>query len=711
MRALEDSAERCRRVLRPRSVAVVGASPNPERLNGRLVRNLIAGGFEGPVYPVNPRYEMVMGLTASPSVSAVGKPIDLALIMLSAEASLAALEDCVAAGVPAARVFASGFAEAGPDGTRRQAALSALADRVAIAGPNCNGLLSRPANAALGFAPYLEHPSQDGPRAIISQSGGLTTTLAMRAAARSIGFRYAIATGNEAQIGVEDYLAYLATEDDPVDSCVLLLETIRNLPAFVRAAVACRDRGIRLIAMKIGRSTQGSAMSASHTAALAGDPAIYVGLFDMLGIWSVDRLDQLVLCTQFDYWQDRPGREGVGFVTLSGGLAVNAADAAELASVPLARFSEQTSRTVRDATGAAAQATISNPFDCGGGLAVNDPSRWNRTLDALTGQEDIDAVIAMLCTTGGDSDRSLVDGIVRQRRRGANFGVVWTTAESVPGTIAAMTGADVPLFDTVEDAIDCLAVRQRSRSRPDTPNELVDRYLTSTSSLAAGGEVGIAQVLRATGVEVPGQVECWSVEEAVSAFHTLGETVAIKTTSTLHKSESAGVVLGVTTATAVRQAAGEIARRLGYPILIQQQVSGVRELMVGCTRTALGVAVVLGAGGVLAEYQLDTLTLLAPIDYELASWAWQQLKLSQLLRGFRHLQPTSIDRLARLVSAIGELALARADVRAIDLNPLIVSDDGTRLYAVDVAVEECNAQYNQQPREPLDRASPPHHVA
>ena len=216
VRTPEESVARCRRILRPTSIAVVGASPRETTLHGRVVRNLLNGGFEGPVYPVNPRYDKVCGLPCRPSVEAIGQPVDLALVLVSADRVTAAVDDCITGGVGAALIFSSGFAEAGPDGVARQAELDARRDDIAIGGPNVNAVLSRPAHACMGFGPTLEFKVADAPRALISQSGAVGTSIVTRAAAKGIGFRYVVATGNEVDLGVEDYLFALAAEAEPV---------------------------------------------------------------------------------------------------------------------------------------------------------------------------------------------------------------------------------------------------------------------------------------------------------------------------------------------------------------------------------------------------------------------------------------------------------------------------------------------------------------
>jgi acyl-CoA synthetase (NDP forming) len=643
-------------------------------LHGRVVRNLLNGAFEGPVYPVNPRYDEVCGLPCYPSVEAIGQPVDLALLLVSADRVTAAVDDCIAGGVGAVLIFSSGFAEGGPDGVARQAELDARRDAIAIGGPNVNAVLSRPAWASMGFGPTLEFEVPDAPRALISQSGAVGTSIVTRAVSKGLGFRYVVATGNEVDLGVEDYLFALAAEPDPVRSCLLFLETIRDVDRFRAAAAQCAARGIRLIALKVGRSERAQSVSATHTAALAQPIELYRALFNQLGIWSVDTLDELHQCAQLDWWDDRADA-GLAVMSFSGGLAALAADESEASGLRLVVLSPETVSRLQSLTGAE---TVTHPFDCSGQV-VNDPPRWTGALEAMASQPDAYGVLAILSAVAGGADANLTSGLVALADQGRNVALVWPSGTDPRSTVPELAMHGVPVFDRIEDATRALRVRQ----------EALTRTTPKIGDVEHGPDAGpstVEGVLAAAGLDSLRELSCDSAVAAGESVRELGAPVVLKATGLLHKSDAGGVRLDLHGEAQVAHAAQEIGAEHGFPVLVQQQVRGTREVLIGLTRSQLGLAVVIGAGGVLAELLTDTVTLMAPFQPEDARRAIEATGVGLLLRGFRHLAPADVDRLAEAAAALARFGLEHDDVASVDLNPVIVSDDGRHCWAVDVKV-------------------------
>jgi acyl-CoA synthetase (NDP forming) len=678
----EQSADRCRQILFPKSVAVIGASQREDTLHGRVVRNLLDRGFPGDIYPVNPRYTEVAGLRCYPTPQDVGKRFDVGLLLVSAARTVEALDGCIAAGAPGAAVFSSGFGEAGPAGRQIETEVAERRRSLVIAGPNCNGILSQPARAAMGFAPTLERTIEDAPRAIISQSGAVATAIATRAHDKGLGFRYVIATGNEVDLGVEDYLFFLASEQRPVSSCLLFLETIRDVPRFAVAAMACRRAGIRLIALKVGRSARAQAVSATHTGALAGPMAMYRALFDRIGVWSVSTIDQLILCAQLEWWDDRADG-GLAFLAFSGGQAALAADEAEAAGLPLPDISAETASALRDLTGTEAP---TNPFDCSGQV-VNDPARWHGALRAMVSQPGVDGLVAFLSVVAGGRDDKLIDGISERAREGHNVALAWPSGHSPLSSVPTLRAAHVPLFERIEDAVGCLAVRRRGLSARSFDDGELTRYLGSLRpSDPAPGDSGAGALdglLRSCHISTPREARCHSVDAALAFLESVGGPVVAKAGALLHKSDAGGVALDLRTAAELSDAMARISSAHGFPVLLQQQVSGIRELLVGFSRTELGVGTVVGAGGVLAEVLADTATLLAPCGPADVIDAIDGLAVTRLLRGYRNLAPADLQMIADFTARLSSFALENPQVESVDLNPLIISDDGRSAWAVD----------------------------
>jgi acyl-CoA synthetase (NDP forming) len=677
-RTLDEAAARAECVLRPRSIAIIGASTREGSLHGRILPNLLGRRFSGEIFPVNPRYEQLSGLPCYPSVGAIGRPVDLALILVGAPRVIEALDGCIDAGIRAALVFAAGFAEAGGDGQALQAELVKRRDQIVVAGPNVNCILSQPADAALGFGPTLEFPVLEAPRAIVSQSGAVGTAVVTRATGAGLGFRYVIATGNEADLGVEDYLSFLATETGPVRSCLLFLEVIRDVRRFAEAAAACRHRGIRLIAYKVGSSEQGRVVTSTHTAAMAGPIALYQALFEKLGIWAVDELDDLHHCAQLDVWDERPGR--LAAVSFSGGQAAVMADAFEDHGLLLADLAPETIDRVSAATGTE---TLTHPFDCGGQV-VNEPTRWAGALDALSAQDDVAGLVVGLSAVAGGRDSMLTDVLVDLSDQQRNVALAWSSGTDPQSTVPCLPDRGIPVFDRIEDCAACLRIRQDHVSGTAASERELAGYIRSLNpSGGFGSPSSLDAVVEAAGVTIPFEVECHSLDEVLAAFTEVDGHVALKAAKLLHKSGAGGVVIGLADEQAVLATAEEMLAAHGFPLLVQEHVSGLREVIVGISRTELGVAVVVGAGGILAEFIDDSVTMLAPLDPARATEAIERLKIARLLAGYRGLKPVGLAPIVTTAVTLGELALEDPCIDSIDLNPIIVSDDGAQLWAVD----------------------------
>jgi acyl-CoA synthetase (NDP forming) len=678
-RTVAKAAARAARVLAPAAIAVIGASPRETTLNGRIVRNLLAGGFAGDVYPVNPRYEELLGLRCHPSIQAIGRPVDLALILIGADRVIDAIDACIGADVGAALVFAAGFAEAGAEGVRLQAELGERLGRIVIGGPNFNCVLSQPSSASMGFGPTLEFDVPDAPRAIIAQSGAVGTAVVTRAAQGGIGFRYVIATGNEVDLGIEDYLAYLACEDDPVRSCLLFIETIRDVPRFTEAAIACRRRGIRLIACKVGRSERSRDVSSTHTAAMAGPIELFDALFEKLGIWAVGSLDQLRLCAQLDWWDERVDG-GLAAVSFSGGQAALMADAIEADGLELSDFSPTTVARLKDAVGAQ---TVHQPFDAGGQV-VNDPHRWSAVLSAISDQSDVYGLAVGLSAVAGGDDARLTDELARLAAGGRNVALLWSSGTSPKSTVPTLAPRGVPVFERIEDATACLRIRHDRLSRPAASDEELAGYLHSLGhSGPAASPEALDVVLRDAGLQLPAEILCNDIPQVAAAFRLTGGPVVLKAANLLHKSDAGGVAVGLACEASLCGAAERMSAAHGFPLLVQQQVAGGREVILGFSRSELGTAVVLGAGGVLAELVRDSVTLLAPLAAEHVRGALRRLAIGRVLAGYRGFHPVAVDPIVNAAVALGRFALEHPGVASVDINPIIIADDGASFWAVD----------------------------
>ncbi|MDO8278418.1 MAG: CoA-binding protein, partial [Burkholderiaceae bacterium] len=308
-------------LLKPRSVAIVGATPRVEALGGRPIVNLRTQGFTGKIYPVNPRYESILGLPCYPDLKSLPEVPDLVLVLVSQDRVFATLDEALEVGARTALVFGGGFAEMAGEGVARQDRLKSYAGRgLRICGPNCNGVFSVVNKTALGFAPTFEFPARQGRIAIISQSGAINTSISSRAMDMGLGFSHLIASGNEADLEAADYVEYLL--DDPATEVfVLYIEGFKNPARFLRVAQEALRRGKPIVLMKMGRTPSSQHVALSHTGSMTGSYEVIVGALRQRGVIVVESMDDLCGVASVLASGKRPQGGAMAVVSLSGGMA------------------------------------------------------------------------------------------------------------------------------------------------------------------------------------------------------------------------------------------------------------------------------------------------------------------------------------------------------------------------------------------------------
>jgi acyl-CoA synthetase (NDP forming) len=297
----------------------------------------------------------------------------------------------------------------------------------------------------------------------------------------------------------------------------------------------------------------------------------------------------------------------------------------------------------------------------------------------MSSQPDVYGVLAILSAVAGGADTNLTAGLVGLAGQGRNVALVWPSGTDPRSTVPGLVTHGVPVFDRIEDATRALRLRQEALTRTTPKIADAERGPDGGPSTAEG-------VLAAVGLDTPRELTCDSAAAAGEAIRELGAPVVLKATGLLHKSDAGGVRLDLRGEAEVAHAAQEMGAGHGFPLLVQQQVSGTREVLIGLTRSQLGLAVVIGAGGVLAELLTDTVTLMAPFQPDDARRAIEATGMGRMLRGFRHLASANVERLAEAAAALARFGLQHDDVVSVDLNPIIVSDDGGSCWAVDVKV-------------------------
>jgi acyl-CoA synthetase (NDP forming)/GNAT superfamily N-acetyltransferase len=669
----EARAERAslRPMLAPASVAVVGAGRHSGVGHQTLVA-LAEYGFRGALYAVNPHVASVAGHPAYPSLSAIPGGVELAVIAVPATAVADVVADGATAGVRAAVVLSAGFADDGPDGRARQAALVDLARRhsMRLVGPNCLGVANTDPDVRLnaGFGPSEPGFGRLG---IASQSGAVGIALVEGATRTGVGVSSFVSLGNKADVSGNDLLAYWL--DDPAtDAVALYLESFGNPGKFARLVRAVARRKPVLV-LKSGRSTAGRRAGASHTAAAAAPDRLVDALFEQAGVVRVGTLDGLLDAARQLTGQPLPTGNRIAVVGNAGGLNILAADAAEAAGLEVP-----------------ANAAAGNPLDLGAGATA---AACAEAIRAAAADTTVDAVLVILVATRANDVAALLAeaGAALDDHPALAAGVVVVGDRTTPLTCGTR---HVPVFATPERAVVALghaaryAVWRRRPvgHRPVLPG--VDRTAARravAAGIAAGGSwqphERAVTILRAYGIRVTHTAAVLDPDDAVAASNRLGYPVAVKCgdPELVHKTDRGAVGLGLTGPGAVRAAAVRVAAagRPGQPVLVQRMTPAAVELAAGIVHDArFGSLVMAGMGGIRADVLDDRAFRLVPVTDLDAGRMWRSLHGAELLTGFRGGPPVDTRGVEDLLLRLGRLAEDLPEVAELDLNPVAAGPDG-----------------------------------
>lgn len=689
----------------PASIAVVGASDDPDKIGGRPLAFLLRHGYRGRVFPVNPARATVQGLPAFPSLAAIPESVDLAIVVVPAGRVLETLEASAAKGVQVAIVFSSGFAEVGETGREGQARIRALAERTGlrVIGPNCQGFAHLPSRLVATFAsPFLGERLDVGPIAMASQSGAMAGMLYEMARASGLGMNYWVSTGNEADVEAAEVLGE-AVEDPETRVALCYLEDVKDARRLRMALGRAHRAGVPVFVLKSGRSAAGRRAASSHTGALAGEDEVYDAVFrDWGAIRVADATDLLELPRAFLHYREASPR--VAILSNSGGLGVLSVDlCADLGLVP-AEFTAETIAGLRAALPDFAPAA--NPVDLTAQL-LTDPGMLGRVLTLLEADPGVDTIVCQIALLGAAADigRFTAD-VAAVAERG-----VKAVAVSCPQrwVVDAFRQAGILTFDDPTTALRSLACLVRwTRSRPrclarttgvfPPPRPAPPRPTSRASSEGFLSEWESRRLLAPFGLSLVESALARDADEAARAAERIGYPVVVKICSAdlPHKSDVGGVALGLPDGGAVAEACRRILADVGRRapaariegFLVQRQAAGAIELALGVkTDRVFGPVVMVGAGGVLIEALRDFKLLLPPIDPEAAEEALRGLRIGALWDGVRGSAPLDLPAAADLLVRLGDAARTLAGyISEIDLNPVLVGRRGEGVTVLDALV-------------------------
>ena len=684
-------------LLDSRTVAVVGASSRPGSSGERAVHHLAAAGYQGEVVLISRREPEIAGRRTYPSLTDYPGPIDHALLLVPAAALETTIRECVAKKVGAASIFAAGFAEVGEEGGQQQRRLCELAASggVRLLGPNCLGVM----NAGIGLmaTPSSALESIDvrpGPVSIVSQSGAVGMHFAAQLNQAGLGLSYYVSTGNEADVTAAEVFDHIAT-DDATDVVLTYLEGVRDPERFCRSLQRLRDAGKTVIAIKVGRTSRSSAAVASHTAALAGNDAVYDAVLKRLGVLRADSLSAAVdaasLVVRGATRRRRPDR--VAVVSISGGLGVLMAEALEARGYDLPVPSAAAQSAMRELV---AFCTPGNPIDVTGQI-VSEPEKLADFLGLVAADRQWDAIAVLLSyTVLVPRVFQIFSEALLQRAADPEvlLAVEGLLSEDQYRDLAAggiLAGRDshdlVGRLDLVRALHD--AQGRRKAYRPTAAGLVPDAMLPAATVPAATlPDVTAMTLMAEAGVPMADWLPIPAAADAASAVEKLGGSAALKVLipDVIHKANAGLVKTGVRPAEAAAAAAAMMAGRPAEAVLIAQAMApaGGAEVILGARRDEVfGLVYLVGHGGLGAEATADTVVLLPPVTREEFTEG-----LAALRTPLRSGSGGVIDDQAlwKALQGLVELTASHPDITDAELNPVIVGPPGAGAVAVDAVI-------------------------
>ncbi len=684
----------------PRSIAVVGASRTEGKLGHAVLANLIEGGFQGSLYPINPRPGDILGLPSYASLDDIEGEIDLAVIVIPSKGVLDVLEACGQLGVGSVIVISAGFRETGHEGLMAERKMAEIADQyqMRIVGPNCLGVIDTLASMNASFAVGM--PRQ-GKIAFMSQSGALCTSILDIALARSVGFSRFVSLGNKADLDEIDFLE--AWSDDPESNVIMgYVEGIADGARFIDVARRL-TKTKPVIVIKSGRTSAGSRAVSSHTGTLAGSERAYEAAFKQAGVIRSTSVGNLFDLSIAFARQPLPRNDKVAIVTNAGGPGIMATDAIEQMGLRLASLAEETMASLRQALPPAA--SVLNPVDVLGDALAD---RYQAALRLVSADPSVGALIVILTPqfmTEIEETAKAVAEVAHQSE--VPVLACFMGEANTQGGVRILTEHDVPNYIVPERAVTALkamADQHRWQDRPlpqfeafEVNRERVARifeHVRADSRLQIG-DAEARDILEAYCIPIPGSKLCRTAEEAVAFAEEAGYPVVMKIASPdiLHKTDIGGVRLNIQSAPDVRDSFDLMTFRAMrhmpdaeiWGCLVQQQVRGGKEVIVGMNRDPqFGPLMMFGLGGIYVEALKDVAFRIAPFSRDEAREMMREIRSFNLLRGVRGEPPSDIEASTDTLLKLSQLVTDFPEVVEMDINPLMIFEEGKGVMGIDM---------------------------
>lgn len=689
-------------LLRPRSIAMIGASSDPGRGNGRAFRYLIEGGFKGPVYPINPKRSEVQGHRCWSSILELPQSVDLVILALPAEMVADSLRDCVSAGVKAAIVFASGYAETGPAGALAQDELTKIAKAggLLLLGPNSLGAYDARSRSYMTFSSMFEEGYATGGRiGMVTQSGGWGSQARRVAVERGLSIVQWVSVGNECDVDTAEVLHSMALDSD-IDVILLYLEGVKDGRKLLTALEAARCANKVVATIKVGRTLKGREAAASHTAALTGEDEVFDEVCRAFGVHRADSIEELLdvaYAAQIAKDHNRlPADDTAVILTPSGGFGVHMTDQSVLQGLSLPAPDPHAQQQL---TALFPSAILHNPVDLTGQV-LNQIPDFGDALEILLESETYQGAQVFVGIAGSAP-------ALRKRW----YDALCQVAKKIPNKwlgLSIMAPADLitqyeaagfTVFEDTSRLIRAHAALVRA-NRAFRRTTIEPQTFDVTLPAGRFTETGAKTLLRNIGIGSPREALCKDAQHAAAFARTLGKPVVVKVVSAQiqHKTEVGGVVLGLSQPQEVIRAVEGLQARVnehrpdavveGY--LVAEMIDEGMDCLLGLRHDPdYGPVVVFGAGGVMTEWLRDFSMRLAPIDSDGARSMINETKISAALQGWRGSAPLDLPALVDAICRISHLGSVLGDCD-IEINPLRVLPEGRGVLALDALITKAS---------------------
>ena len=701
------------RFFNPRSIAVIGASQDLITISGQPLHHLVSHHYAGRLYPVNPKYQEILGVKCYASIEALPETPDLALILINSSRAAEMLRACGKKGVRFAIVFSSGYSEVGGRGIEMQRELAAVAAEfdMGIIGPNCQGMLNAAGNVYAGFGSVFFTAYDAGAVSMVSQSGGFGFSV-MNLASKDGGvhFRQMVTTGNEIGVSTLDFIEHFI-DDAGTEVIAVYIEGLKDAHRLLEVGRRALAQKKPILAWKVGNSVQGARAAASHTANLGGAMALYQAAFRQSGIIQVEDIQDVVDYSRAFRCGKLPKGNRVAIITVSGGAGILMTDECVARGMQVPQLSAETTEKLRAIV--PAFGSIQNPVDVTAAI-FNDLSLIRRTLQAVLDDPNVDAIAMINASLQGElADNIAIEITAIAAQTDKPIFLAWSARDELArAAYARLDALKIPHYKSPVRCGRALAAlssyaaslrREELRLEETVPVCFVPALKTQLVVKRYDWSEHFAkQALADYGIGVTREILVSNAAAAVEAARTLGYPVVLKVQSPdiPHKTEARAVRLGVDSDTAVALAFDEIMRNAqAYQadariegVLVQEMVAGGIETILGVTNDPLfGPAVMFGLGGIFAEVLHDVSFRLAPVTYSVALEMIDEIKGSAVLKGARGAAPADIDALAGAIVRVSAMAVDLQDHLAeLDINPLFVLPKGQGVKAGDALLKPKN---------------------